>query len=227
MLKASLPRILLSAGLLASPSAALEFDISPITSTLTTLPARASLAACSALLLSSTEPSFRLLAATNGGAESTRGLFDRALGEEESLKWEVFSCDEIKVAKPAQEMYEAVWKKLGMEKKKTRAGWFIASHSWYMSGIARLYLTLALTLYCLQGPPRREKSWVSRLGASFLPPKLTPRFSSSFQTAWVSYEEHVPLDTLFGAPDIVASDLEDAASQILVKEAEKAKMTFM
>lgn len=130
VLKASLPRILLSAGLLASPSAALAFDLTPITSILTRLSARPSLATCSNLLLGSTEPAFRLLAATNGGAEMTRGLFDRALGEEESSRWEVFSCDEIKVAKPAQEVYEAVWKKLGMEKKRTRAAWFVASHSW-------------------------------------------------------------------------------------------------
>lgn len=125
--------MLLSEGLLASPSQAASFDLTPITSTLTSLTARPSLEACSRLLHSPStgaEPSFRTLAATNGGAVTTRGLFDLALGEEESAKWEVWSCDEIKVAKPAPEVYEAVWKKLGLDKKKQRSGWFVASHTW-------------------------------------------------------------------------------------------------
>ena len=70
------------------------------------------------------------MGATNGAAESTRSLFDQALGEEESSKWAVWSCNEIQVAKPAPAVYEAVWRKLGLESKEERNGWFVASHSW-------------------------------------------------------------------------------------------------
>lgn len=127
VLKQSLPRCLAMAGL-SSP--AQPFDVTPLTSLLPKLSARPSLEACSRLLNTCTEVEFLTMAATNGGAASTRGYFDQGLGEEESQKWQVFSCDEIKVAKPAPEVYETVWKRLGLEKKKNRAGWFVAAHTW-------------------------------------------------------------------------------------------------
>lgn len=128
VLKTNLHQVLLEAGILSSPNQA--FNSEPITSLLPSLNARPSLLDCHKLLTTSSEPTFRVMAATNGAGESTRGLFDLALGKEESEKWEVFSCNEIEVAKPAPAVYEAVWKRLGLEKKKDRSGWFIASHTW-------------------------------------------------------------------------------------------------
>lgn len=91
---------------------------------------RPSLAPASALLhASGTKSKFRLMAATNGELDSTRGLFRRALGEEEARKWDVFSCDEVRVAKPREEVYEAVWRRLGLEGEE-RVGWFVAAHTW-------------------------------------------------------------------------------------------------
>ncbi|GAA6024714.1 hypothetical protein JCM11491_005165, partial [Sporobolomyces phaffii] len=41
-----------------------------------------------------------------------------------------------------------------------------------------------------------------------------------FKTAFVTYEEHVEVGHLFGHPDVVATDLEDAARQIIAHEDE-------
>lgn len=77
--------------------------------------------------------------------------------------------------------------------------------------------------------PRRLGSAIPLL--VFHPSVLTlgppPPFHCSFKTAWVSYEEHDPLTSLWGEPDIIAVDLEDAAKLIMAKEAEDAKVTFM
>jgi len=40
----------------------------------------------------------------------------------------------------------------------------------------------------------------------------------SFKTAYVTYEEHLVLEDLFGKPDIVAKDLEEAAKRIIEAE---------
>ena len=142
---ANLPRILSIAGL-TPPQPSTEDQKLPystsifpdpllqeIVQTLTAMTPRPSLQACSTLLLSATK--FNLLAATNGGLASTRGLFDRSLPSESS-EWGYFSCDTAQVAKPAPEVYENIWKKLeaiSFEKGETefkREGWFIASHTW-------------------------------------------------------------------------------------------------
>ena len=88
--------------------------------------ARPSLAPASALLNSSNK--FKLWGCTNGGADNTRGLYDLALGKEESEKWGVWSCDSVRKAKPAPAVYEAIWKSLVGDGE--RKGWFVASHSW-------------------------------------------------------------------------------------------------
>ena len=102
--------------------------LAPVFATIPRMNPRPSLSACSSRFHES--GLFRLMAATNGGAESTRGLFDAALGPEESVKWSVFSCDDVQVAKPAPIVYEAIWKKLGLAEGAERTGWFIASHTW-------------------------------------------------------------------------------------------------
>lgn len=112
------------------PAGAVSFSaesLAPVLATIPKMDARPSLAECSALLLGSGK--FKLLAATNGGIDSTRGLFDNALGEAESAKWGVFSCDTARVAKPAPAVYESIWQTLG-EEGKDRSGWFMASHCW-------------------------------------------------------------------------------------------------
>ncbi|KAK4691870.1 hypothetical protein P7C70_g9249, partial [Phenoliferia sp. Uapishka_3] len=130
VLKACLPRNLLMAGVLPpEPHTSFTADLlAPVYATLPAMDPRPSLSACSSTFLETGK--FRLLAATNGGAESTRGLFDRALGKEQSAKWGVFSCDANQVAKPAPAVYENIWKHLGLMGEE-RKGWFVASHTWW------------------------------------------------------------------------------------------------
>lgn len=45
----------------------------------------------------------------------------------------------------------------------------------------------------------------------------------SFKTAWVSYEEHDTMASLWGEPDIVAKDLDDCARQIIERETQLAR----
>lgn len=72
--------------------------------------------------------------ATNGGTELARKLFKTALGEngDELVQGSgndrgkgvgIFSCDEIKVAKPAPEVYEAIKTKAGVGKDGNEVGW--------------------------------------------------------------------------------------------------------
>lgn len=127
----NLPRILLIAGItpLDGSSDFTVDSLASVTSTLTAMHPRPSLAACSALLLGSGK--FQLMAATNGGDPSTRGLFTRALGEEEAARWKFFSCDSIQIAKPDPRVYDAIWTGFGIG-AENRKGWFIASHTWYV-----------------------------------------------------------------------------------------------
>lgn len=99
--------------------------LQPVLTTLKTLPPRPSLSAASAHLL---ENGFRCMAATNGGLESTQGLFTRALGSEVAEKWEYYSCDEDRVAKPAPSVYAAIRSRLGVQDEEEC--WFVASHTW-------------------------------------------------------------------------------------------------
>ncbi|CEQ40128.1 SPOSA6832_01716, partial [Sporobolomyces salmonicolor] len=187
VLKTTLPRIYLMSGLVppsaASPSSSsTTFSpslIEPVVASIPSMPARPGLGACAALLQMH---NFRVMAATNGGLETTRGLFENALGKEEAGKWEYFSCDEDRVAKPSPSVYEDVWKRLGLGGVE-RKGWFVASHTW-------------------------------RVVADLFAAK-----KAGFKTAFVTYEEHLVLPELFGQPDIVATDLEDAARQIIAAEA--------
>lgn len=112
--------------LVPSSSSVSDSVTEPIISRIPTLDARTGLDVASSLLL---DNKLRLLAATNGGLETTRGLFNRALGEEQAGKWQYFSCDEDKVAKPAPSVYAQIKKRLGVEDGK-EPGWFVASHTW-------------------------------------------------------------------------------------------------
>ncbi|BGP18095.1 hypothetical protein JCM10213_004755 [Rhodosporidiobolus nylandii] len=183
VLKANLPRNLLMANLVPSSAAepgASSFDwssvVDPITSTIPSMAPRPGLAEATELLLSS---NFRLLAATNGGLDTTKGLYEKALGKETAQKWEYFSCDEDKAAKPAPTVYRDVWKRFGIEEDaKDKLGWFVASHTWDLFAARK----------------------------------------AGFKTAFVTYEEHLVLEDIWGKPDVVAKDLEDAARQIIAKE---------
>ncbi|BGP41824.1 hypothetical protein JCM10449v2_005815 [Rhodotorula kratochvilovae] len=146
----------------------------PILACIPILPPRPSLARASSLLLAH---GCRPLAATNGALATTRGLFARALGEEEADRWDYFSCDEDKVAKPAPQVYREVWKRLGQEGEEKR-GWFVASHTWDLHAAKK----------------------------------------AGFRTAFVTYEEHLCLPSLFGPPDVVASDLVSAVQEIIALE---------
>lgn len=66
---------------------------------------------------------------------------------------------------------------------------------------------------------------LKELGASASTPPAhrradAARLHHSFKTAWVAHEEHIPLEEIFGTPDIIAVDLEDAAKQIIARETE-------
>ncbi|GAA6053933.1 hypothetical protein JCM3770_004629 [Rhodotorula araucariae] len=181
VLRTTLPRILVMHGLVPPPPSPLTEApppslTDPILSSIPELPPRPSLAGASALLLA--HGGFRLLAATNGALATTRGLFVRALGADVADRWEYFSCDEGRVAKPAPEVYRDVWKRLGVQEGDEKRGWFVASHTWDLHAAKK----------------------------------------AGFKTAFVSYEEHLALPGLFGTPDVVASDLEDAARQIIARE---------
>lgn len=128
-------------GLVPSSSAASPLSSSltdPVISRIPTLDARPGLSAASSLLLSH---NFRLLAATNGGLGTTRGLFARALGDDEAERWEYFSCDEDKTAKPAPSVYRDVWRRLSVDEgDEKKHGWFVASHTWYVVSLASFAL---------------------------------------------------------------------------------------
>ena len=140
VLKATLPRIYLMHKLVSSPS---QIDsktmIDPIMSSIPSMPARPSLVPATKLLASSNSPKFRLMAATNGGLETTKKLFTNAMGEElvDKMGWEWFSCDEDKRAKPDEKVYSDVWRALGKENEGDRKGWFVASHTWDLHAAKR------------------------------------------------------------------------------------------
>ncbi|GAA5845966.1 hypothetical protein JCM5353_001074 [Sporobolomyces roseus] len=181
VLKSTLPRIYLMHKLVSSPD---QIDsktmIDPIISSIPSMPPRPSLIPATKLLASSKSPKFRLMAATNGGLETTKKLFTNAMGEDlvKEMAWEFFSCDQDKKAKPDQKVYSDVWKALGKENEGERKGWFVASHTWDLHAAKR----------------------------------------AGFKTAYVTYEEHLVLEDLFGKPDIVAKDLEEAAKRIIEAE---------
>lgn len=141
VLKASLPRVLAMQGVIPPPSnAAIKADhysdaLQPVLNALKSLPARPSLGAASSLLL---ENGFRCMAATNGGLESTRGLFKNALGDQVAQRWEYYSCDEDRVAKPAPSVYAAIRKRL--EVGRDDESWFVASHTWSVEDSFRMFI---------------------------------------------------------------------------------------
>lgn len=128
-------------GVIPPPSnAAIKADhysdaLQPVLNALKSLPARPSLGAASSLLL---ENGFRCMAATNGGLESTRGLFKNALGDQVAQRWEYYSCDEDRVAKPAPSVYAAIRKRL--EVGRDDESWFVASHTWSVEDSFRMFI---------------------------------------------------------------------------------------
>ncbi|GJN92813.1 hypothetical protein Rhopal_005851-T1 [Rhodotorula paludigena] len=128
-----------------NPSQLPESLLEPIISAIPSLPPRPGLVQASELLLSG---NFRLMAATNGALETTRGLFAKALGETKAQRWEYFSCDEDRVAKPAPSVYRDVWRKLGVDADaEKKHGWFVASHTWDLFAAKKAGFKTALVTY--------------------------------------------------------------------------------
>lgn len=144
--RANLPRSLSQAGVSMSDKAASESLVSNVCAQLKSLDARPSLLTALSVLRAAHESgqaSIRFLAATNGTAEVTKGLFKlaggpppafaSASGEDagsEEDEWHVLSCDEVRKAKPEPALYEACWQRLGFGDGGERHGWFVASHMW-------------------------------------------------------------------------------------------------
>ncbi|KAM0751097.1 HAD-like protein [Meredithblackwellia eburnea MCA 4105] len=178
ILKAALPRVILTAGFSCPES------LDGVFAQLPKLAPRPSFAAASTLLVNSQTPGFKILAATNGGVDSTKGLLKAALGDQAG-EWSVLSCDELQVAKPDPRVYEACWERVGLgsESGKERRGWFVASHTWDLFAAKK----------------------------------------AGFKTAWVSYEEKIPCENIWGSlPDIIEADLEGAVKEIIKREQEGA-----
>ncbi|KAK4051711.1 hypothetical protein OIO90_004661 [Microbotryomycetes sp. JL221] len=182
LFKSTLTRVLVEKRVLSAQDAT-TFDTSTITDMLPRISPRPSFKTEHELLSKCDSVKFKLVAATNGATETTRSLLNNSLGSQESKKWDVFSCDEIQIAKPSNKVYETVWERLGLTNVENRRAYFVASHQWDCCAAKR----------------------------------------AGFISVWTSYEEHLPLIEIWGQPDIVATDLEDAARQIIKREQERSK----
>ncbi|GAA6016740.1 hypothetical protein JCM8202_004409 [Rhodotorula sphaerocarpa] len=146
--KASLPRTLAMQGLLperpepfTSPDHYSDL-LQPVLGSIKTLPARPGLGAASAKLH---QHGFRTMGATNGGLETTRGLFVNAFGEETAQRWDFYSCDEDQIAKPAPPVYAAIRKRLGLQPGDEC--WFVAAHTWDLLAAKKAGFKTALVTY--------------------------------------------------------------------------------
>lgn len=227
--KASLPRTLAMQGLLperpepfTSPDHYSDL-LQPVLGSIKTLPARPGLGAASAKLH---QHGFRTMGATNGGLETTRGLFVNAFGEETAQRWDFYSCDEDQIAKPAPPVYAAIRKRLGLQPGDEC--WFVAAHTWCVPprSAGRNFAHTRLNGWRRRGTgtssrPRKPGTSVSLPPRNARPSPQTltdhPRGHLSFKTALVTYEEHFVLEHLFGRPDVVAPNLEILAEQIIAK----------
>lgn len=81
------------------------------------------------------EAGWRLLALTNGAAESTRTLLEKG-GVADRFS-ACLSCDSIRISKPNRAAYELALKKSAGET------WMVAAHSWDIAGAARAGLRTA------------------------------------------------------------------------------------
>lgn len=114
--------------------------LEPVLGSLSKMTPRDSLRSCIKTLHDSPSIKFKLLAVTNGGLESTKNYFYKAFDEEgegngkelveKVFEWSFLSCDELRIAKPDQKVYENVWNKLKEQGLDERKGWFVASHTW-------------------------------------------------------------------------------------------------
>jgi platelet-activating factor acetylhydrolase len=140
-----------------------------------------------------------LWGATNGGLALGEKLFKNALGADVELftgegvsskqrtssssKGKgvgLFSCDEVKVAKPNPDVYRAIKERIEKDSKdgeKTTL-WFVASHTWDLFAAKK----------------------------------------AGFKTAWVGYEEFYTCPDVYQKPDIIANDLNEVAEKILAQE---------
>lgn len=167
VLKQTLPRIYHMNQLVDTPTnQSIDSNLlDPIISSIPKMGSRPGLQSCTRLLHDSTK--FKLLAVTNGGLETTRNYFYNAFkgdsgGDgkklvEEEFEWSFLSCDEIKVAKPDQKVYENVWKRLKEDEgTDKREGWFVASHTWDLHAAKKAGLVLDLPAsnrFSLDGRP--------------------------------------------------------------------------
>jgi platelet-activating factor acetylhydrolase len=144
-----------------------------------------------------------LWGATNGGLQLGEKLFKGALGDQVDIfigsgasdKQRVqgsngkglalFSCDEIKIAKPDPKVYQTIKSRIESEGKGSSdlSLWFVASHTWDLFAAKR----------------------------------------AGFKTAWVGYEEFHTCPDIYQRPDIIASNLKEAAMMILAHEGNNEK----
>jgi 2-haloacid dehalogenase len=130
MLSAELPRTLLRAGVKADPQA-----VSSVVATFAELEPQPGLREA---LSRAAESGVKLLALTNGSAESTRRLLERAgvLDRFAAL----LSCDQIRRTKPHPEVY-------AMARREAEGElWLVAAHAWdiagaLMAGLRSAYIT--------------------------------------------------------------------------------------
>lgn len=73
--------------------------------------------------------------ATNGSLKLAQTIFANALGKEAAEKVHLFSCDEVKIAKPDPRVYAAIKERIAKADSTAAGGedvelWFVATHSW-------------------------------------------------------------------------------------------------
>ncbi|WVF69096.1 haloacid dehalogenase, type II [Kwoniella sp. CBS 6097] len=140
ILKTNLP-ISLSAALNIPPPS--PSSLEPITSLLSALPPAPTLAETFALLSDSGKA--KAVIVTNGAKETTEGYAEKA-GVKQYVE-RVLSCDQVGLAKPHKEVYDAANKECE-ELEGGRGGerWFVAAHIWDLAAAKKAGFRTALVL---------------------------------------------------------------------------------
>jgi len=132
---------------------------------------------------------FEVYAVSNGAKESTAALLaaidmhkNRELPEDRKEIFQgdrfmdyIVSCDEVKKAKPALEVYKHAMKRAGVDPSDADNAWFVAAHSW----------------------------------------DLLPARKAGYRTAYVTFEEIVQCEEIFGQCEVVEDGLAKAAKKIV------------
>ncbi|WVQ96592.1 haloacid dehalogenase, type II [Kwoniella sp. CBS 9459] len=140
ILKTSLPLSLSAALNIPPPSSS---SLEPITSLLSSLPPAPTLRETFASL--SESGTAKLIIVTNGAKETTEGYADKA-GVKQYVE-RVLSCDDVGLAKPHKEVYEAANKTCEqLEGGQGGQRWFVAAHIWDLAAAKKAGFKTALVL---------------------------------------------------------------------------------